>query len=46
MDQWFIDRRKHGFHASELGAPFLAAHGDPITGCRVLVHFADFCLLY
>jgi len=41
-DQRFIDRREHRFHASELGAPFLAARGGPVGSCGVLFHDSNF----
>ncbi len=41
-DQRFIDGREHRFHASELGAPFLAASGGPVGSCGALVHNSKF----
>jgi hypothetical protein len=42
MDQRFIDRREHRFHASELGAPFLVAGGGPVGSRGFLVHDSKF----
>ena len=38
LNQHRVHWREHGFHASELGTPFLAARGAPIGSCGGLVH--------